>query len=88
MQPPEKRNPAAASGRVNRKVHALDGAEPKIYATTESVSSLAVYLGREFLGSILETPDGHQAADATGAVLGNFPTCIAAARAFSEVAQT
>lgn len=87
MQPPKRKNPAAGSGRVNRETQALHGTEPRIYALSESLSSVAVYLGRVFLGSILETANGHQVADSAGIALGSFPTRIAAARALSEVAQ-
>jgi hypothetical protein len=86
MTPPKTRSPAAANGRVNRKTQALVGAEIPTYNPGESVSSVSVYSGRKYLGTVRETGDSHQAVNAAGTPLGAFPTRIAAARALSEVA--
>jgi hypothetical protein len=83
MQHPKTRKAASREGRFNRNTEAVKNTGSEAYVHTDSVSSVSVYMGRLYLGSIHEMPDGHKAIDATGAVLGEFLTRVAAARAFS-----
>jgi hypothetical protein len=80
---PEMRSPAAANGRANRKSKCSAALMSK-YSPDEIDTSVAVYFGRNFLGTIDLVGGLHHARSADGADLGTYKNRTAAARAFNE----
>ncbi len=83
---PQMRSPAAGNGRANRK---LQCSTPQVskYSPDEIETSIDVYFGRNFLGTIDQVDGLHYVRSADGTDLGTHKTRTAAARAFSEGAR-
>lgn len=82
---PQMRSPAAANGRANRKQ--CSAAPVSKYSQDEIETSVAVYFGRKFLGTVDQVDGLHHARSTDGTDLGTHKTRTAASRAFSEGAR-